>query len=739
MMKLLRLLFVLLFFNHSLLFSQCIPLGDLCDFEKFTNAVGISDIEKKEREKVILELVGVIQELNIYRQSFLASMNLVDLFPTAYYHTTLSEYYCIVQGEYIYPKAKVKQLIAFYEAYKFNRQNWDKGNKNLVEYHWKKHFEYAESKKIDPLKHELCGEIGCVLTTGIWAHVKYDLPRAIRSTIDHNLNSDYLYQDFKKTDNIFLQTELATILDVTKNSSCWEWYLNFAGILPESIQNILAGKYIPLGLCNEVINIVGEILTTPNVIEMREIAWLQGYGSVILQGADGSPIAPQPQIDNVYYYKRGKAYCRLSKNKNSTLFLFDLSGSMSDNGGGTTSKLQQAKEASIITLNDMNNYQQSGTSNDVGVVGFSGDCNPNPLKNFSGWESDLSKLESNINGLSAGGRTPLLKAITAAECKLVKRLQETGQSTGKLIILSDGDDTCDKIRPNGVYSNSSLSQQTNIVDLSSCGETIAAARNSTNIKYNTIGFNVKAGSAIERDLQFLSQISGGKYLNVQGQTQLERAFKKFNRIYVPKENPALNNLSPNSLNQFKKGVSEINSESFESALKVYEEFIKAHQDDCHGYYNLALMQEANDYYTEAIISYQQYLSICNNPSDKEFVEKQVRFLEKEFEEFKLFQKEVVMSDLAYLKLHFEKIQNGESVALAEEFKGFLKEKGDYYEKLSEKIGRTDRMFKKNCSEVANGLQNCAKTINRNPKAWDRDATPVISMTYLNLERLIESF
>src|SRR5690606_9422594 len=144
--------------------------------------------------------------------------------------------------------------------------------------------------------------------------------------------------------------------------------------------------------------------------------------------------------------------------------------------------------------------------------------------------------------------------------------------------------------------------------------------------------------------------------------------------------------------------------------------------------------------TCALPIYQKYLSLCPNAVDKEFVEKQIAFLEEEFRQYLLFQKEVVKSDLEYLKLHFEKIQNGQSVALAEEFKGFLKEKGDYYKNLPELMGKSsDRLFKKNCQEVASGLDNCAKTINRNPSTWDRDATPSLSMTYLNLERLLENF
>jgi tetratricopeptide (TPR) repeat protein len=308
------------------------------------------------------------------------------------------------------------------------------------------------------------------------------------------------------------------------------------------------------------------------------------------------------------------------------------------------------------------------------------------------------------------------------------------QDKGNLIVLSDGQATCQQIRPIGTYNYGQLGKKVITVSANQCGS------DNYKIKYYTIGLNIAAGSPAERDLQYLSQISGGKYLNVQSQTQLERAFRKFNRIYVPKPSPYSNGLPTISTSKFDEGVSQINTESFSSALKNCEEFSKLHPDDCHGAYNLALMQEANDFYKNAITNYQKYLSLCPSAPDKEFVEKQIAFLEEEFRQFLLFQKEVVKSDLEYLKIHFDKIQNGQSVALAEEFKGFLKEKGDYYKNLSELTGKnSDRIFKKNCQEVALGLDTCAKTINRNPSTWDRDATPSLSMTYLNLERLLEGF
>ena len=87
-------------------------------------------------------------------------------------------------------------------------------------------------------------------------------------------------------------------------------------------------------------------------------------------------------------------------------------------------------------------------------------------------------------------------------------------------------------------------------------------------------------------------------------------------------------------------------------MDTYEAFVKLHDNDCHGAFNLALMQEANDFYKKAMSNYQKYLSLCPNASDKDFVERQIIFLEEEFKQFLLFQKEVIKSDLEYLKLQF---------------------------------------------------------------------------------------
>lgn len=422
----------------------------------------------------------------------------------------------------------------------------------------------------------------------------------------------------------------------------------------------------------------------------------------------------------------------LCGNSSVTLFLFDLSGSMNGNGAGAgISKLAQAKDASKKTLNGLKN-SNSGLKNEVGVLGFSGDCHTDPTRMVSDFKTDLALVEQSIDGMTADGGTPLAEAIEAARCKLAHHLDKNGQDKGKLIILSDGQATCGKIRPEGTYNSAPLKVWTDTVKAGKCSTPGAA-----NIRYYTIGFNIEPGSPAERDLQYLSDITGGKYLNAQSQTELETAFRKFNRVYTPKTAPASANLPPASVAKFDEGVGQVNDEAFATAVQSFEDFAKLHANDAHGAYNLAIMQEANELYRKSITNYQKYLRLLPNAPDKAFVESQIAFLEDVFRQFLLFQKEVVKSDLQFLKIHFDKIQSGESVATAEEFKGFLKEKSAYYKKLPDLSGKEDYTFKRKCQDIVYGLENCAKTIKRAPQTWDRDSNSTLSILDTNLQQLLE--
>lgn len=422
------------------------------------------------------------------------------------------------------------------------------------------------------------------------------------------------------------------------------------------------------------------------------------------------------------------------KNTSSTLFLFDLSGSMNDRGTGSTSKLSEAKIAAKQTLDGMKN-NASGIQPEVGVLGFRGACVENPTFKISGFETDFSEVEKRINQMTAGGGTPLGKAIEKAECKLAERLIETNQQKGKLIILSDGQATCSNIRPPGIYNSGNLGQKTTFIQANHCGGGSTAG--APQVSYYTVGFNIPPGSPAERDLQFLAQISGGKYLNAQNQVELHRAFRRFSRTYIPKPAPSTLNLSASSIQHFNDGLVAIKKEKYDEAMEACMAFTSVQPNDCNGHFNLALMKEANDYYGEAIEGYKKYLSLCPDATDETKIQAHIKNLQEEQKQFLKYQKEVVKSDLEFLKIHFERMQNGESVALAEEFKGFLKEKGDYYEKLPRLIASDDQFLAGITEDIASAMKQCKLMIRKSPSTWDRDAIPLISMSYVNLKDLLE--
>ena len=434
---------------------------------------------------------------------------------------------------------------------------------------------------------------------------------------------------------------------------------------------------------------------------------------------DGN-LSADVDIDDIEF---GKAL-----NKNASLFLFDVSGSMNEAGKSGNSKIIEAKGAAITTLGNLNQTNSSSQPY-VAIKTFSGACSQDPTNPILDYTSDLKQAENAIMSIPMpNGGTPLPQAIEVSKADLLKCLKSNNQKQGKLIILSDGQSSCGAIRPPDIYGK-------NPVIVTNPQGTVANPL----VKNYAIGFNIPPGSEAERDLQYLAQMSGGKYVNAQDQLELTKAFQKFSRVYVPKPYPTIDTLSSTFKILFAKGINSIEDEEFDKALESYKQFTKNTPKDCNGFYNLALMYEANEYFKAAIKNYETYLQLCPNPQDKDYVRKQIESLNIEHDKYVEYNKKIVMSDLDYLNLHFKKIQNGESVALAVEFIGFISEKWIYYRNLAEIIESDDRLFKTNANEVFKGLKECVETIKRNPQAWDRDATPVLSRTYLNMERLIKSF
>jgi len=681
----------------------------LCDYSQLIDKTAEAD--KMEVEKLYLQLIGLLEKLGAYRQRLFSQEHFIDVFPAVYFHTTAIEMDKIRKGNYNKPIWKMTQMINFYEAYEYNRKNWDSGRKSSVEPHWVNHFQVAEKETESNFGG--CTGIQRTINTAIQAHVDFDLPRSIRYTnkvVKQNKDIGLIKNEFWEVNNTFSKSQSLSIQDIYRVSS---WYC-------------------------DILTFFGQYLIPSDIVLRREVSWYNAMNSSHVIEYNGTKLAPQPKIPNLYNQLEsiGRMHCPFRPLP--SLFLFDLSGSMAKAGASGQPKIKEAEEAAKKSLATIRNNADQGIAQSVSIRTFSGGCpspGTDPSREVIEFTEDLNRIETIIDAIgSPGGGTPLKEAIEASEAILSKRIKDNNLPKGRLIILSDGQATCGSIRPNDVYAFG----QSGKVERSIQGLRSASAGASP-IKYYTVGFNIAPGSEAERDLKYLASISGGKYLNAQNQFQLTRAFQRFSQVFVPKPAPMQTGLPGTSTGVFNEGVKNIRDEYYRDALQQFKSFHQLHDQDCHGAYNLAVAYEANEYYKASMQQYENYLQLCPDASDRRKVQEKIKLLQKDYEAFLEFSKKVIESDRDYLKLHFKKIQNGESIALATEFIAFIKEKWRYYEKLPEILEMDSRMLEINAEAVFRGLKECASTIDRDPQHWDRNATPVLSRTYLNMDRLLKSF
>lgn len=260
-----------------------------------------TDAEKKAFLSSFSILRDISSDLLKFRNQFLADGNFINLFPTAYYYTTIDELQEIAAGKYQYPVEKMKQMIAFYDAYAFNRTRWDAGMRDAVEVHWREHFRFAESSSTQ--LNLFCMKVGQVLATAVTAHVKYDLPRALRYAFQHRFNTAImkddpgLWKDFLATNAIFTASMRQTIADVAKaRTGCAEKIMSWIAADPDSYSITLANTlndYYPT--VKKIFNL-REVFTATDVVYLREASWRKSLSDELLKGPDTALLLPQPVL-----------------------------------------------------------------------------------------------------------------------------------------------------------------------------------------------------------------------------------------------------------------------------------------------------------------------------------------------------------------------------------------------------------------------------------------------------------
>jgi Mg-chelatase subunit ChlD len=173
----------------------------------------------------------------------------------------------------------------------------------------------------------------------------------------------------------------------------------------------------------------------------------------------------------------------------SLLLLIDTSGSMEG------SKLSAAKSAAKAALD-----QVGLGKTEVAVLTFTGDCASPDIRSI-GFTADRREIVRFIDGIQAGGGTPLSPSIEYA-ANFMQRNAKAADRSRAVILLADGDDNCGNV-------NSVLSS------LKSKG--IA-------FRHETIGLGIDSGSPAARDLRRIASETGGRYHYAEGHAQLADVF-----------------------------------------------------------------------------------------------------------------------------------------------------------------------------------------------------------------------
>lgn len=392
-----------------------------------------------------------------------------------------------------------------------------------------------------------------------------------------------------------------------------------------------------------------------------------------------------------------------------TLFLFDVSGSMNENG-----KINQARDAGLDALREMRDAGGAEAS-PVSIMTFSGNsCGGNATQNLLGFTSVLSEAERKMRSLPApNGGTPLPQAKDAAWAEMQRFLgSNPGINDGRIVLLSDGQSTCGAIRPPGVFSR----------------EVTPVSRSDSKIKFFTIGFDVPPGSEAERDLQYLASITGGKYFPAADRRQLIRAFQKHARRFAPFQCRAANA-------DLSSGIRGFANSDYRLALESFQKYVAANPNDSCAAYNLALAFEANDRYKTAAEIYRQYLSQAPNAAERAKIEQRIVQLRQDYaDQFDYFIS-LIQSDLEYLKRFYDSVYNRSSKDLAREFIGFVNEKRDFYAALAEILEADESWLKYLSKDISSSIDTLARRYNM--PNFDMDAISLLTIPISEIEDLIE--
>ena len=316
------------------------------------------------------------------------------------------------------------------------------------------------------------------------------------------------------------------------------------------------------------------------------------YAAAMKLAEDAVTKAPKCDKDNLQAaldgLQRRKQEAENPVIERSLLLLMDTSGSMSGD------KLTQAKTAATQAIQGMTGKVE------VAVVSYSGGCQGG-WSVVQGFTTDRQALIQAVEGLGAGGGTPMAPAVGFAQQYMETHARG---KTGQILLLCDGQNDCGSVAEAGD----------------------GLRRSSFSVRIDAVGFGLDEGSQAENELGELVTAAGnGRQYSANDASELITAFR---RVFVADQikpvDPLVGGADGAALTQlFESAIYYLRLDDPDSALPYLEGAVGQFPTSAVAEYNLSLGYEADQQIGKAITHGERYLTLSPHAFDEGMVKQRL--------------------------------------------------------------------------------------------------------------------
>lgn len=160
---------------------------------------------------------SITEELDRSRERFVNTGDLIEIFPLVYFYEMQHSLEAGMKPRMVHKIEYMELLIAGFDAYKYNRDAYDSGDKQAVGRQWREYFSAVEAAQKDGRGKWNPQDGVDALGVGFDAHLLSDLPRAIRYVVEKSdTDKVELQRDFDASNTFFAVAEARAKGDILK-------------------------------------------------------------------------------------------------------------------------------------------------------------------------------------------------------------------------------------------------------------------------------------------------------------------------------------------------------------------------------------------------------------------------------------------------------------------------------------------------------------------------------------------